>query len=1297
MRGNSGKKEGSVRMGKKKISLARLLIVSMLCIVLLQGLLLLSTLMSSGARRTMENNAVEIDGNIVENRRVVLENVMVNRWNSVRNESTYLGEMLAEFLLLEQIGMEDFLSDAQIQRSYIRAVYPELMDNLRHNTTCGIFLVLANDSALTDAAEYQGFFLRDSDPETKNDTNSDILLERGDQQIARDKSIAMDSSWSPSFSFAGEGVRAADDFFYVPYRMAQRNTQTDPSELGYWSMPFVLEDHLLDSHSMITYSVPLVYGGYVYGVIGMEVSVSYLLNSYFFLRDFDRNLNAGYAIAIKGSDGGYLQIVGKGALYDAVGGKNAVFTLDTTDHQGLLQVSDAQIGTQNIYAVTSEMKLYANNISYPDRTWVVCGFVTEESIFGMGNSLYQSLITTVIVCAAVGMVVMTVIVRMTMRPFYRLMDSVRGGIRGLKSFRATFIQEIEELHGVIEVLTENEIGTAAQLREEKERYRIALESSNDIFFTYREREQTIEIVNSHDEDGVWPIEEIMQRFVTSFRPVDQESLAQIFAQRDDQLHEELFFRSENQPEGRWFSLNAKTVGEDEQGNRIVVGYLRDIQEIKKRALEREQKQLRDSATGLYTYKNGCKIVEATRDTRPNGMLLLFDVCNFGFITRTNGIVFGDALLHEFSKAIQKRCEARSQDIIALRAGADEFLIWIPGDRKCDYQELVHTLWDDFASLVRPSALNLNFRATCAVGGEYETTEVLIARVRAALAYAKKNGENCMPWAAVPEDAPEGAPFGEIVSQGIVGQLGFVPLAMNLYDRSGTLEAPTDLLAHMLTSRIPLKNLAITDFQEEFFSGTVLYEWKPIPEMRGQRVFRATQEQIQQLNHLAQHETILPIRNLPVASRIFAPDTRGIAVPMSDNGSYIGSIFFFGVPDEAMQDEDTRTLLLELSAVMQNRINQQRHDQSAKAKSDFLARMSHEIRTPMNGIIGMTDIALRPNQSEQSRRECLENVRSCSNYLLGLLNDILDMSKIESGKMTICIAPFDMHRLLEELHPVLDAKFAEKQQQFVTDVHLSSEWYLGDALRISQVLINLLGNAVKYSPEQTQILLTVREVEDGIFFSVRDQGIGICEEDRTRIFRQFEQIDTTDARQQGTGLGLPISNRLVRLMGGEIHLDSELGKGSTFSFTLHLSHTADPSYGKRTRRKRHDFRGVNVLVAEDNELNMQILRFFLEEFGCTVTPVSDGEQALEAFRTSTEGMFALVILDVMMPVMNGLEAANAIRSLERADSKSVPILALSANAFDEDIRHSLASGCNAHLSKPVDQKKLAETLAQLLGE
>lgn len=559
-----------------------------------------------------------------------------------------------------------------------------------------------------------------------------------------------------------------------------------------------------------------------------------------------------------------------------------------------------------------------------------------------------------------------------------------------------------------------------------------------------------------------------------------------------------------------------------------------------------------------------------------------------------------------------------------------------------------------------------------------------------------------------DDAYGPKPFDPISSFSHVEDMTLPALTLNLLDRRLSLAAGMDLLMRRLNEKLDVTNLFITSFKEDYQTASVRYFFGPIPGIDESAVFPLSREAVDTLQRFGEQGLVHPVSEMPIFA--MSAETRayanGIAFPIMNVGKYSGSVFFLNDAGKAFDDDETANTLREVGAIIQNRINQEELDLSAQAKSDFLARMSHEIRTPMNGIIGMTEIALKPEQSDERRVDCLNKVHASSLYLLDLLNGILDMTKIENDKMLLGDAPFSMSHVVEELNAVSAGRLAARNQKLVVDMRTQHDWFMGDALRLSQVLINLVGNAVKYSDDGGTITVTIEErAADAasagdtrtasVYFAVTDRGVGIAEEDIERIFAKFEQVNTTDARQQGTGLGLAISNRIVLMMGDRIRANSRLGHGSTFYFEIPLTIADAADKSPCADAEQVDFTGKRALVAEDNELNMEIIAYVLDDMGFTVDKTTNGQEAVDAFEQSPVGRYDIVLMDVMMPVMDGLTAAHRIRSLGRADAADVPIVATSANAFAEDVKRSLASGMNAHVSKPIDPEKLAKVLSKVM--
>ena len=376
------------------------------------------------------------------------------------------------------------------------------------------------------------------------------------------------------------------------------------------------------------------------------------------------------------------------------------------------------------------------------------------------------------------------------------------------------------------------------------------------------------------------------------------------------------------------------------------------------------------------------------------------------------------------------------------------------------------------------------------------------------------------------------------------------------------------------------------------------------------------------------------------------------------------------------------------------------DAANKAKSAFLLSISHDIRTPMNAIIGFTNIALHQN-TVSDIHDSLEKVQKSSNHLLSLLNDVLDFTRIESGKVTISPEPMDITQLTDNVQAIMNGLLYNRDLKFEVHREISKNPYvLADVVRIREVLVNLLGNAVKFTKDGGKITLDISSYpgadEKHIItrYVVRDNGIGMSEEFTKEVFEEFAQEDS-DVRTQyhGVGLGMAIVKKYVDMMGGTISVQSKKHEGTTFTVDIPLEITdkecnkSDTGFSEKV-----NLTGVNVLLAEDNELNAEIAAVQLEEFGMNVERAVDGKNAVEIFRNHPEGTFDVILMDIMMPEMNGYEAAKAIRAMnDRPDGKNIPIIAMTANSFAEDVQASLDAGMNAHLSKPIVIEEVIKTI------
>lgn len=424
--------------------------------------------------------------------------------------------------------------------------------------------------------------------------------------------------------------------------------------------------------------------------------------------------------------------------------------------------------------------------------------------------------------------------------------------------------------------------------------------------------------------------------------------------------------------------------------------------------------------------------------------------------------------------------------------------------------------------------------------------------------------------------------------------------------------------------------------------------------------------------------------------------RYITKNTDENGNVIGLLYVArDITNEKQQELELKQRLKE-SAEEAERAN--------ASKTDFLRRMSHDVRTPINGIRGMIEIANYYPNDMKKQKECRDKIWDSTGHLLSLVNNILDMNKLESGKIVLQHEPFDLVKVLSETDNIAEMQAIEHNIKFISDdnpSHIVHRHLVGSETHLKQILLNFTSNAVKYNREGGSVTVKCREISSDertatFRFTCEDTGIGMSKEFQQHAFEPFAQEEkAVTTHYAGSGLGLSIAKQLVELMGGTLELDSQENRGTTVSFTMTFDIDPTPSNtdDEEAALAGISMKGVKVLLAEDNDLNAEIASFLLEKYEISVTRAENGEKAVELFEASSPGDFDVIFMDVMMPVMGGLDATRKIRSLDRADAKTIPIFAMTANAFVDDIQRSLDAGMNEHLTKPLQESDIIMTLSR----
>ncbi|MDE7425702.1 MAG: response regulator [Lachnospiraceae bacterium] len=870
----------------------------------------------------------------------------------------------------------------------------------------------------------------------------------------------------------------------------------------------------------------------------------------------------------------------------------------------------------------------------------------------------------------------------------------------------------------------------AALEEEKERYQIAMESSSDTIFEYDIRKDICiffgSILNGKKSAGTrMEIEHFESKLLTGemFHYQDIEKAMKFFKGRKTEPFETRYrLKGEDgQVKYVWLSLKGSVILENDQPIKVI-GTSRNIQARKEEEWKKLEEFHRDNLTGLYTEACGRALIEQYLTGKPKTEeceFFLIGIDNFQQINDVYGYMFADTILVEAAEVVRKVAD---NDDISIRLGGDEFILFQKNSNSLKAERTAHEIIKQVKNIY--AGENEEVTVSCSIGRASTTVfnnyEQMLKYAHLAFSFLKDNAKgkqaNYINISDEIEELLDQSEFSEreiseIIDTNTVKDDDIISFAFEILEKTKDLRSAIHVLLSRLGKRFELKEIRVIEADLDYLSFQVTYRF--VSDDFATDIDKVThikdKNLLKQAYYGFEKDGIMELsaKKVQKIKKDFGGLFRGIEknnsllCPMCEEGEYRGAIDFVAMDGKRNWTFDEKHIFREITKLISTHISRVNADIASRAKSEFLSRMSHEIRTPMNAIIGMTNIAMATIEDKDKTMDCLEKIDVSTKYLLSLINDILDMSRIESGKMTISNGKFNLNKLIEEVDVLIKQQTEVKGLgfQIISDYH--TPYLIGDELRINQVLINLLGNALKFTPEGGRITLEIREVVNeeelsAIHFVVRDTGIGISKENQKRIFEAFEQEEQDTAHKYGgTGLGLAISNNLVHLMGGNLAVSSKEGEGSEFNFTLTFQTYEGEAKQEETKENTISLKGRKILVVEDNALNAEIVQTILEMEECEVVLAENGKVAVETYTKEDAFTFDCILMDIRMPVMNGMEATRCIRTSGKEDARIVPIVALSANAFDEDTKKSIECGMNGHLAKPIDVDKLYEILQKVI--
>lgn len=910
---------------------------------------------------------------------------------------------------------------------------------------------------------------------------------------------------------------------------------------------------------------------------------------------------------------------------------------------------------------------------------------------------------------------------LVMRPFHRYAVSLQDlSAHEFVSLQPVGSKETKAFAKAFNLIHQDWEKQKKQLEQERFRFRVAVENTSVVVFEYDLATDVYtaygNLYPDQKRDASIPMERVIPAFMQSHitELVEEGSSHLVSHVLSGQSPGEIELRvrvyQSKQP-FLWARVTTTPIVDAQQVVTKIIGKITNIESEKAKEFALEEMKSRDSLTGLYNKETGIRLVqEYMKQKSPQEIcgIMLLDMDNFTQLNQEEGSVFADAVLQEVADIL--RAQTGSEDIL-VRLGGDEFMLFIKGCPK----SRATILGPQIATLIRNLSLRQEAGLQISASIGMCVTEVvdeysgLYRCAESTLKYVKEHGKGAAACyldtsndlgTMLTQVYPEKHFINDIDRPGDHQEVDLIAFALELLGKSNNLDDAIFLLLARIGRSCHMDRVSILEMNIDYLTCKFPYQWaQNASELQMGQTYYVTQEEWQSIPLAYDQDGLCDKYLIQSLTTPYSCLHAGIW----NQGVYVGGVCLEIWKKEYTWPLEQRKLLGELVKIIASFILKARADALSQAKTDFLSRMSHEIRTPMNAITGMTAIAKSVLPDQEKTMDCLHKIEAANAYLLSLINDILDMSRIESGKVELNLETIAVEEQLRALEALMRPQAEAKQIDFgVQKAFAGGLKVLADPLRLNQVLINIISNAIKFTPAGGKVLVMVKQsgqTEETVKlrFSVQDTGIGIAKEALGRIFNVFEQAEKNTANTfGGTGLGLSISSRLVQMMGGTLEVTSEVDQGACFYFTLPLPR-AFPCPQEESGAKAlapaptYRFLGKRILVAEDNELNREIAETILTMHDFEVETAVNGQETVDKFAQHEAYYYDAILMDIRMPVLDGLEATKRIRTLGKPDSRTIPIIAMTANAFDEDMKQSLDSGMNGHLSKPIEVDKLLDLL------